>query len=100
MPLIHPKLLECFHSGLDLFSVPPAQTLVQEGQFVEVRSIVALTHGAPIEFVVQGYGEEYLDCPPTFLHLRAKVTLSTGESIPVELRCPSKLLHEQSDLTS
>lgn len=35
MALVHPKSCESVHTGLDLFSVPPTQTAVEEGQFVE-----------------------------------------------------------------
>ena len=81
MALIHPSSCECLHSGLDLFSTPPTQTAVEEGQFVEIRPLASLAQGAPIEFTISGNSEDYLDLFNTFLHVRAKVTLANGESL-------------------
>lgn len=81
MALIHPNSCECLHSGLDLFSIPPTQTAVEEGQFVEIHPLASLAPGAPIEFALSGSGEDYLDLFNTFLHVRAKVTLANGENI-------------------
>ena len=75
MALIHPNSCECLHSGLDLFSIPPTQTAVEEGQFIEIHPLASLAPGAPIEFALSGSGEDYLDLFNTFLHVRAKVTL-------------------------
>lgn len=83
MALIHPGSCECLHSGLDLFSVPPTQSAVEEGQFVEMHPLASLSSGAPIEFSISGSSEEYLDLFNTFLHIRAKVTLSNGDGLPM-----------------
>lgn len=82
MALIHPNSCECLHSGLDLFSVPPTQTAVEEGQFLEIHPLASLAPGAPIEFAISGASEEYLDLFNTFLHVRAKVTLPNGDALP------------------
>jgi hypothetical protein len=81
MALIHPQSCECIHSGLDLFSVPPTQTAVEEGQFVEVHPLAALAPNAPIEFAISGQTEEYLDLNNTFLHVTAKVTKANGNDL-------------------
>lgn len=54
---------------------------MEEGQYIEARPIAALTQGAPIEFVIHGNSEDYLDLFNTFLHLRVNVTLPSGNSI-------------------
>lgn len=81
MALIHPQTCECLHSGLDLFSVPPTQTAVEEGQFIEMFPLAALAHGAPIEFMISGTTEEYVDLSNTFIHVTAKVTKADGSRL-------------------
>ena len=83
MALIHPQSCECIHSGLDLFSVPPTQTAVEEGQFVEYHPLAALAHNAPIEFAISGNSEEYLDLTNSFLCVTAKVTKANGQNMDV-----------------
>ena len=81
MALIHPQSCECIHSGLDLFSVPPTQTAVEEGQFIEIHPLAALAHNAPIEFAISGNTEEYLDLTNSFLHVTVKVTKANGQNL-------------------
>ena len=78
MALVHPKSCECVHTGLDLFFVPPTQTAVEEGQFVEFHPLSSLSPGAPIEFAISGATSEYLDLSNTYLHVRAKITKADG----------------------
>lgn len=85
MALVHPNSCECLHSGLDLFSVPPTQTAVEEGQFVEIHPLASISQGTPIEFAISGNSEEYLDLFNTFLHVRAKVTLADGSNLPADV---------------
>ena len=88
MALVHPKSCESVHTGLDLFSVPPTQTAVEEGQFVEYHPLSSLSPAAPIEFAISGATSEYLDLSNTYLHVRAKVTkadrtnLDAGTDVP------------------
>ena len=77
MALLHPTSCESVHTGLDLFSVPPTQTAVEEGAFVEYHPLASLSPSAPIEFFISGGGVEYLDFSNTYLHVRAKVTNTT-----------------------
>lgn len=54
MALVHPQSCEFVHTGLDLFSVPPTQTAVEEGQFVEFHPLSSLSPAAPTEFAING----------------------------------------------
>jgi len=47
MAFIHEGSHECTRSELDLFSVPPTQTSIESGTFVEYRPISSITDGAP-----------------------------------------------------
>ena len=81
MALIHPQSGESAGTGLDLFSVPPTQTSVEDGQFVEFHPLSSLSPSAPIEFAISGGGTEYLDLSNTYLHVRAKVTNADGSDL-------------------
>ena len=78
MALLHPLSCESVNTGLDLFSLPPTQTSLESGQLTEHFPVAALTPSAPIEFIIRGSGEEYLDLSNTLLHIRAKITKNDG----------------------
>jgi hypothetical protein len=39
----------CQYTELDLFSVPPTQTSVESGKYVEYRPVSTLQNGSPID---------------------------------------------------
>ena len=77
MAFLHPLSCECANSELDLFALPPTQTSVLSGQWVEYQPLSAISTG-PIEFNISGSGDDYLDFSHTWLHLVTKVTKSDG----------------------
>ena len=81
MAFVHPNSCECNKSELDLFTVPPTQTAIESSQWVEHRPLSSLSAGAPIQFVVMGSGEEYLDLSETYLQVTLKITKPTGETL-------------------
>ena len=92
MALLHHQSNESVNTGLDLFSVPPTQTAVEEGHFVEVFPLATLSAGAPIEFSISGQTSEYLDLSNTYLHIRVKITNSDGTDLKFQDNvAPSKL---------
>ena len=74
MAFIHESSCECTKSELDLFSVPPTQTSIESGSYVEYHPISSITGNGPIEFDVSSSGEDYLDLANSFLFVTAKVT--------------------------
>lgn len=95
MALTHPSSCECVDTGLDLFNVPPTQTSVEEGFHIEHFPLATLAEGSPIEFAVNGSGEEYVDLHNTFLHIKAKVVRPDGANLPAgaEVAPVNYLLH-------
>ena len=79
--LIHENSCECAKSELDLFFVPPTQTSIESGMYVEYHPISSLTSGAPIEFDVSSSGDDYMDLTNSLLHVRVKITKSDGSNI-------------------
>lgn len=66
-------------SELDLFSVPPTQLAIDESSLLEVHPIATITDDiSPIEFYIEGNGQNYLDFAHTFLHLTARIVKADG----------------------
>lgn len=72
---------ECSKSELDLFILPPTQTSVEYGQWVQYKPLSSLSGDAPIEFVVPGHGDEYLDLNQTLLSVKAKILQQDGTNL-------------------
>jgi len=81
MALVHDRSSESLDTGLDLFSVPPTQTAIESGCFVEYHPLSVLAPGAPVEFNVSGATADYLDLSNTYLHVRAKVVNQDGSAL-------------------
>ena len=73
MAFIHPLSSECLKSELDIFSVPMTQTSIDSGCYTEYNPISSINDGTPIEFVVSGSGQDYLDLANTQLYVRAQI---------------------------
>ncbi|GFV47725.1 uncharacterized protein F54H12.2 [Trichonephila clavipes] len=52
---------ECAKSELNLFTLPPTQTVIEKGQWIQFHPIANVTDGGPVEFLISGSGEDYLD---------------------------------------
>ncbi|XP_020297854.1 uncharacterized protein F54H12.2-like [Pseudomyrmex gracilis] len=70
MSFLHTHSCECFKSELDLFTLPPTQTSIENLQWIHYKPMSTLADDAPIEFVVPGHGEDYIDLAHTLLSLR------------------------------
>ena len=69
-------------SELDLFAVPP--TSIEDGCWVEHQPLTSLDSGGPIEFVIPGTGDAYLDLANTHLLIRAKVVQGVGTDLAAD----------------
>lgn len=81
MAFVHPQSCECAKSELDIFVIPPTQTSIESGGYVEYNPISSLTEGTPIEFVVSGGGQDYLDLANTQLFVRAEIVRANNAAI-------------------
>ncbi|XP_033231609.1 uncharacterized protein F54H12.2-like [Belonocnema kinseyi] len=73
MSFLHSHSCECLKSELDLFSIPSTRTSIESSQWVHYKPVSSLTDDSPIEFVVPGHGDEYIDLAHTMLNLRVKL---------------------------
>jgi hypothetical protein len=81
MAFVHEQSCECMKGELDLFSVPPTQTSIEHGTWVEYHPLATISHGAPIEFEVSGTGDSYIDFGNSHLYVKAKITTAGGGDI-------------------
>lgn len=73
MAFLHAHSCECLKTELELFTLPPTQTTIEGTQWVYYKPISSLTDNSPIEFVIPGQGDEYIDLAHTMLSLRVQV---------------------------
>ena len=73
MAFVHPLSSECLKSELDIFAVLPTQTSIESGSYVEYNPISSINDGTPIEFVISGGGQDYIDLANTQLYVKLNV---------------------------
>lgn len=83
MAFLHHQSCECVKSELDLFSLPATQTSIGSGKWVQYKPIFSLTDDSPIEFVVPGHGDEYLDLANTTINIKARILKPDGTKLNV-----------------
>ena len=66
---------------MDFFTLPSTQTSIESASWVEYKPITSLNDDAPIEFVVPGQSDEYLDLTRTMLFLKVRIVSGKGEKI-------------------
>ena len=76
--LPYPASCTCGKSELELFSITPTQTAIKSSQWAEYRPITTLSDSSPIEFVITGSGEEYVDLSESYLQVTAKILKTNG----------------------
>ena len=64
---------ECGKSELGLFDPQPVQTSMERGVYVDIHPLASPSGGGPIEFLISGSSDEYLDLNDTMLYVRGKV---------------------------
>ncbi|XP_005101436.1 uncharacterized protein F54H12.2-like [Aplysia californica] len=82
MALLHQSSAETVDSALDLFSLPPTQTSVENGMYVEFLPLSSLGPSATVEFAINQKGSsEFLDLANTYLYVKAKITKADESSL-------------------
>ena len=84
MAFVHRQSCEGVKSELDILAVPPTQTCIEEGRWVDHQPLTSLDSGGPIEFVIPGTGDAYLDLANTYLLIRAKVVRGVGADLAAD----------------
>jgi len=66
---------------LDLFALPPTQTSIESGSYVEYNPIATISQGTPIEFSITGEGQDCLDLASTRLYVKAQIIKANNDPI-------------------
>ena len=80
--LIHKDSYACSKTELDLFLVPPTQTAIEKGHFVEFHPLSNIKDGSPVEFNISGSGEDYIDLSSSHIYVKVKILQSDGTPLP------------------
>ena len=79
--MVHEKSCPCLKSELDIFSLPMTQTSMECGGYVEYNPISSIGDGTPIEFDINGSGQDYIDLANTQIYVKAKIVTANGGNI-------------------
>lgn len=69
---------ELVPESLNLFTLPPYQTSIQQHYFVDVRPLSQINDSSPLEFHVSNSGSTYIDLKRSRLHVKLKVKHADG----------------------
>jgi len=78
---VHEQSCECLKSELDLFSVRPTQTSVQCGNWIKYHPLTTVGDDSPIEFEINGNGDDYMDLANTTLYVRTEIVRMNGNNV-------------------
>jgi len=81
MAFVHEQSCECTKSELDLFSVPPTQTSMESGNWIEYHPLTSVADRSPIDFEISGSGEDYIDFGNSMLYVQAKIVQPNGTDL-------------------
>jgi len=72
--------MEIFNQELDLFLRPKVQNEITKTFDREFSPISSIQHGSPIEFIIPGSQNLYLDLAKSYLYIRCKITTPTNDN--------------------
>lgn len=80
---------------LALFRVPPTNSGVEKVRWIEYRPISQSGDDGPVEFLITGGGNQYIDLRRTKLHVKIKLVKEDGKSLEEgeNVGCINLLLH-------
>jgi len=61
--------------------LPPTQTSVEYGNWIEYHPLTTVSDGTPIEFEISGNGEDYVDFANSMLYVQAKIVKEDGTDL-------------------
>ena len=82
--LVHQSSAESVSSQLNLFSVPPTQTSLEDEFYTKYRPVSVLTSEGPIEFSTAAESTNYIDLANMLLYVRASVTTEAGADLAAD----------------
>lgn len=85
MHSIHPHSAFAEKSEIDLFSIPPTQTTINESIYASFNPISSVSGDlSPIEYIIPASGELYIDPSNIFLAVKGRIQNHDGSALPAE----------------
>lgn len=81
MSFLHTASAEALRTELDLWTIPPTQTVLEGGQWTPYKPINSIEQSNTIQFCVPGTGHEYIDPAHTLLYIKCKIVNADGKDI-------------------
>jgi len=81
MSLLHSETREVLKSELELFTLPPTQTSIEETRFVKYYPLTSLDRGGPLEFNIPSSDKEYIDPQKVFLYMKIRILDENGAQL-------------------
>lgn len=78
---MHSESHESLRSELDLWLLPPTQTVLEGSRWVPYKPIATLDNANTVEFSVPGVGHQYIDPAHTLLYVKAKIVKANGQDL-------------------
>ena len=84
MNYLHKNSAPCTKTEVDLFTVPPTQTAILDTQLISISPINSVSglNSTPVEFVIPGSSEYFLDLSSVSLQLRVQLVKANGDQLP------------------
>ena len=73
--------MNCINSGLCIFDKRPIQTDIEDTKFQKYYPTHTIEQGGPIEFLIDGQSESYIDLQDIFLNLQYRIKKADGSNI-------------------
>ena len=77
----HDSSCDCTKSELDIFSLPPTQRSIYDGEWTDIHPLVNWTDSGPIEFNIPANTEMYTDLANVQLYVKARIVKNSGADI-------------------
>ena len=81
MALLHSDTMEVLKSELELFTISPTQTSIEETRFVKYYPLTSLDRGGPLEFNIPSSDREYIDPQKVFLYMKIRILDENGSQL-------------------
>lgn len=81
MSLINEHSNECIPNEIDLYSIAPTQTIIEDSIYVRYYPLTSISQNAPLEFLITTSNDTYIDLYNTLLYTKSRILLKDGSEV-------------------